>query len=219
MEEVKTKAVVLNGKDFKEADKIVSLFSLDYGKIVCKFNGVRKEKAKLKSLIQPFTLIDLECFKRGDFFTAKTGMVIDSYPKITTDFNKTICAYIVIEIIDKVLIKNKVEPEIFISLINCLDNLENTNPYLATISFIKEFFNSIGERLNDNLTSSHIYLDLDLGNFVEERTINSIEIDKRCYQVLNSGSASDNLSKMCLKMLNNVFKTKYDIELNSFSFL
>ena len=99
MEEIKTKGIILNSNDFGEADKLATVFSLEYGKIVVKFNGVRKQKAKLKSLAQPFSFVEIECFKRGDFFTVKTGLVVDSFPKITNNFTTTICAYIIMEII------------------------------------------------------------------------------------------------------------------------
>ena len=219
MEEIKTKAVVLAGKDFQEADKIMTLFTVDYGKVACKFNGVRKAKAKLKALIQPFTLIEVECFKRADFFTAKTGVVLDCYPKITADFKKTICAYIVVEIIDKILIKNKPEPEIFLNLLDCLTKIEEGDCYQATINFIQQFFNALGEKLINDIDSQRIYLDLDMANFSDSRTANSIEIDKKCYKALSCKEEQENVNKMCLKMLNNVFRAKYDIEINSFSFL
>ena len=219
MEEIKTKAIVLNSKDYHEADKIVSIFSADYGKINVKFHGVKKEKAKLKALIQPFTLIDIECMKRGDFFNAKTGMVITSFSKISQDYKKTICAYIIVEILNQILPKAKRETEIFIETLNSLANIEKSNHYIATISFIVNFFKHLGEGLNLDLTSNKIYLDLNFGNFSAERTANSIEIDKKCYLALTDYSDNENVNKMCLKMLNNVIKTKYDVEINSFSFL
>lgn len=261
MEEIKTKAIILNTNDYGEADKLATVFSLEYGKITIKFNGVRKQKAKLKPLTQPFCFVEIECFKHGDFFTAKTGLVVDNFPKITTDYTRTICAYIMMEIISKVLPKNKVEPNIFLMLSNSLDALETDNPYTTTIYFIMQFFDLLGESLTINLEDNHIFLDLDLGNFINFKTPNSIEVDKRCYSVLsaiadnrklnnpnmNDNSATfnqcdlninntisnntltdftksqeqytDSQYKMSLKMLNNVFRTKYDVELNSFSFL
>lgn len=237
MEEIKTKAIILNTNDYGEADKLATVFSLEYGKITVKFNGVRKQKAKLKPLTQPFCFVEIECFKRGDFFTAKTGLVVDNYPKITTNFARTICAYTIMEIIAKVLPKNKVEPKIFLAVSNALDNMETTNPYATTILFILQFFDLLGEKLLIDINDSHIFLDLDLGNFSNFKTPNSIEIDKKCYSVLSavSNNATADTSndknpklatnyndmqyKMCLKMLNNVFRTKYDTELNSFTFL
>ena len=120
MEEIKTKAIVLKTTDYGEADKIASLFSLEYGKISAKFVGVKRAKAKLRYLIQPFSFIELECMKRQDFYMVKTGGVIDSFPNIISDYSKTICGYIVVDIIDKILLKNKVEKDIFLLTANPL---------------------------------------------------------------------------------------------------
>jgi len=219
MEEIKTKAIVLNSKDFQDSDKIVSVFSADYGKISVKFNGVRKAKAKLKPLIQPFTLIDIECVKRGDFFNAKTGVVLSSFSRISIDYQKTICGFIIVEIINQILPKNKQESEIFIKTLKCLNELEEGNHYRATINFILGFIELLGEGVNLNLKSNRIFLDLSLGNFSEEKTFNCIEIDKKCYLNLSNPSENESLNKMSLKLLNNVLRVKYDKEINSFSFL
>lgn len=219
MEEISTKCIILNTSDFGEADKIASAFSLEFGKISIKFNGVRKQKAKLKFLIQPFSYIDIECLKRGDFYVAKTGALLDNFPKIVSNFSKTICAYIIMEIISKVMPKNKVEPELFLETIEALEALEHENEYRVVIGFIVNFFEILGENLTLDINSNRVYLDLNLGNFSHEKTINSIEVDKRCYLALSTFSENESTNKMALKMLNNIFKAKYDIEINSFSFL
>lgn len=236
MEEINTKVIILNTSDFGEADKIASAFSLDFGKISIKFNGVRKQTAKLKFLTQPFSYVDIECFKRGDFYTAKTGALIHNFPKILTNYQKTICAYIIMEIISKIMPKNKVEPEMFLLIVNSLDALENENEQRVTINFILKFFDILGENLVIDLNSNHIFLDLNVGNFSAEKTVNCIEIDKRCYRLLKEIKDEQNLfktneleearvvkqntlEKMTLKMLHNIFRAKYDMEINSFGFL
>ena len=145
--------------------------------------------------------------------------------KITNNFTTRICAYIIMEIIAKILPKNKVEPNIFLAVSNALDNMETNNPYTTTIYFILQFFDLLGETLSIDMADNHVFLDLDLGNFCNYKTPNSIEIDKKCYSVLSAvfnksqQEFPDALCKMTLKMLNNVFRTKYDIEINSFNFL
>ncbi|MBQ8430765.1 MAG: DNA repair protein RecO [Clostridia bacterium] len=218
MEEIKTKAIVLKTTDYGEADKIASLFSLEYGKISAKFVGVKRAKAKLRYLIQPFSFIELECMKRQDFYMVKTGGVIDSFPNIISDYSKTICGYIVVDIIDKILLKNKVEKDIFLLTARALKAIENSNPYRATIDYIIIFFDLLGEALNLELTEK-MFLDLNLGNFSANRSENCLEIDKKCYQNLSTDLKNENLNKMSLRLLHNIFKAKYDIELNSFSFL
>ena len=219
MQEIKTKGIILNTRDFGEADKIATLFSIDLGKIAVKFNGVRKEKAKLKALIQPFTFIEAECFKRGDFYTIKTGSVINNFPKIVSDYSKTICAYILLEIISKILPNNKAENEIFLLSVATLDKIEKSGHYQALIEFIINFELLLGEQLNLFATNDRVYLDKMVGDFTPTRNSTCIEIDKKVFNALIEPTDNESIQKTCLKLLNTILKLKYDVEINSFSFL
>ena len=53
--EQNTKAIILNTREYKEADKLATIFSRDLGKICVRFVGVAKPKAKLKANAQPFS--------------------------------------------------------------------------------------------------------------------------------------------------------------------
>ena len=66
--EQNTKAIILNTREYKEADKLATIFSRDLGKICVRFVGVAKPKAKLKANAQPFSYSDLELMRTGDFF-------------------------------------------------------------------------------------------------------------------------------------------------------
>ena len=50
--------LILKLIDYKDADKLASIFTLTSGVVLAKFVGVRKEKAKLKAIAQPFTFAD-----------------------------------------------------------------------------------------------------------------------------------------------------------------
>ena len=52
--EVKTDAVVLKAIDYKDNDKLLTLFSPSLGKITAGIKGVKKPKAKLAFAAQPF---------------------------------------------------------------------------------------------------------------------------------------------------------------------
>ena len=55
MSKTKVKALVLSEKDSKEKDKLVTLFSLEEGKLFVYFRGVKGDKAKLKAAKELFT--------------------------------------------------------------------------------------------------------------------------------------------------------------------
>lgn len=219
MEEIKTKAIIINTKDFNEADKIATIFTLEFGKVSAKFNGVKRAKAKLKPLVQPFTFVDLECFKRGDFYTVKTGAVLDSFSKIMKDYSKMMCAYIVLDIIGQILPKNKVEQDLFLLTINALKNIETTDSYQSLMEYIINFEKLLGEELNIFETDKRVYLDRFVGNFTETPNENTVEIDKKVFNALSIPTDNINTKKTCLKLLNTILKLKYDVELNSFSFI
>ena len=54
--EIKTEAIVLHTVDYKDNDKLLTLFSPTLGKITAGIRGVKKPTAKLAFAAQPFAL-------------------------------------------------------------------------------------------------------------------------------------------------------------------
>ena len=52
--DVKTEAIVLQTLDYKDNDKLLTLFSPTLGKITAGIRGVKKPKARLAFAAQPF---------------------------------------------------------------------------------------------------------------------------------------------------------------------
>lgn len=215
----KVKGVVLSTKDYKEADKIASIFSYEYGIISAKFVGVRKEKAKLKSLAQPFTLAEFELINKKDFNIVKQGLVMDSFPLIINDYNKTICAFILIDIIKSIVPINKPEQDLFLLTVNSLKQIEQEDGYQALIEFIINFEKIMGESLNIFTPNQKVYLDKIVGDFVPTPNHHTVEIDKKVFNALIVPTTNDLTKKSCLKLLNTVLSIKYDVDIKSFSFL
>ena len=217
--ETKVKGIILSTKDYLEADKIASIFSYEQGVIGAKFVGVKKEKAKLKALAQPFTLAEFELISKKDFNTVKTGIVIDNFPQIVSDYNKTICAFILVDIIKTILPKNKQESDLFLLSVNALKKIEQEDAMQALIEFIIQFIDELGEGLNLFDTDGKIYLDKMVADFTPKPTPDSVEIDKKVYKALMVPTNNESVKKTALKLLNTILLLKYDVELKSFSFI
>jgi len=217
--DTKVKGIILNTKDYKEADKIASIFSYELGIISAKFVGVKKEKAKLKALAQPFTLAEFELMSKKDFNTVKTGIVIDNFPQIISDYTKTICAFILMDIVKSIVIKNKPEPDLFLLTVNTLKQIEQEDAYQSLIEYIINFTSLMGEELNIFPTDKHVYLDKSIGDFVPTPNMYTVEIDKKVFNALSVPTNNDSIKKSCLKLLNTILASKYEVELTSFSFI
>ena len=217
--DTKVKGIILSTKDYLEADKIASIFSYEQGIISAKFTGVRKEKAKLKALAQPFTLAEFELMSKKDFYTVKTGTIIDNFPYIINDYAKTMCAFIVLDVITSILPKLKSEPNIFLLSANALKKIEQDDAHQSLIEFIIEFIDEMGEGLNLFQTQNKIYLDKSIGDFVPTPTMYSVEIDKTVFNALTIPTTNESIKKSCLKLLSTILAIKYEVELKSFSFI
>lgn len=99
----KTRGIVIRRQNIGEADKIITFYTANLGKIRAKANGVRKIDAKLAGHLELFMLSDL-IFARGrNLETITSAQVIKSHPAIRQNLQKTSFAYFVIELIEKLV--------------------------------------------------------------------------------------------------------------------
>jgi len=231
MTEEKVQGIVLKLTDYKEADKLASIFTLEQGIISAKFTGVKKEKAKLKALAQPFVFAEFNLTNKGNLKQIINATLLDNFYPILSDYNKTICAYIVLDIINTILPQNKAENELFILTLNTLKNIEKYNPFVATIDYILKFFtfSGIGLELPE---IDYVYFNKFSGEFEKTLTQNSVQIDKKIYAILKEINynakailAQDNNRepnekyKQILRLLHNIIFTKFNEEIKSFNFI
>lgn len=227
----KVQGIVLKLTDYKEADKLASIFTLEQGVISAKFTGVKKEKAKLKALAQPFVFAEFNINSKGNLKQVINATLMDNFYPILNDYNKTICAYIVLDIINTILPKNKPENELFVLTLNTLKNIEKHNEFVATIDYILKFFNFSGEAL-ELPEVDYVYFNKFNGEFETISSPNSVQIDKKIYAILKEINQNvntilqnaDNVNKtenykQILRLLHNIIFIKFNEEIKSFSFI
>ena len=67
--DIKTEGIVLRATDYKENDKLLTLFTPSLGKITAGIRGVKKAKAKLNFAAQPFAFCEYILAERGGRYT------------------------------------------------------------------------------------------------------------------------------------------------------
>ena len=222
--EERLKGIVLKTIDYKEADKLASIFTLEHGLISAKFTGVKKEKAKLKAFTQPFVFADFILNKSGNLRTVTSASLIDNFSGIIASYEKTICGYIVLDIIRSILPSEKEEKDVFLLTLSALKNIEEKDEKIATIDFILKFINFAGLGLSFDLDNI-IYLDKTTGNFTDKKEYNSVQIDKKVYSLIkniNDGIEvieKNNTFSQALRLLHNILYIKFNVDLKSFEFI
>lgn len=222
--EEKTQGLVLKLIDYKDADKLASIFTLDYGVLTAKFVGVKKEKAKLKAVAQPFTFADFNFTTRANNRVVAGASLIDNFYQLMTDYNKTICGYIILDIIKSILPEEKPEQNLFLLTISTLKNIEQNNEFVAVIDFVLKFLNFSGFGV-DLPKTEYVYFDRLTSDFVTTKTDLCSQIDKQVYATLRKifdGEIEEfntNTLKQILRLLNNIMLNRFGVEIKSFEFI
>jgi len=167
----KTKGIALHYYKYSESSVIAKIFTRDFGLQSFIINGVRQKKSKSKlGLLQPFTVLHLEMFKKS-----KTGLkrlkeinISQVFERIPFDINRQLMAVFISEVLLKVLIEDEKEEVLFSYIENVIVELENNQkiPNTYPLLFLFNLSSCLGfypSKLNAELP----YFDLQNGCFVE----------------------------------------------------
>lgn len=149
--ELTTKAVALRATDYKENDKYVLLYSLEYGKISVLARGIRKGSAKLRFAADQFCFGQYELVQTGDRFTLKTCEQLESFYSLREDILAYYAACVIAESIINYTEEGQSEPPIFVETLRALQSLScGTDPLRVTLRFMLKFFELNGIKLDLN---------------------------------------------------------------------
>lgn len=87
MVEYRTHAVVLKSTDLGEADRLISFYTRDFGRIDAVAIGSRRIRAKLAAHLEPLTISYVELAEKNRKVVT-TAMELEHFPKIRSDFEK-----------------------------------------------------------------------------------------------------------------------------------
>lgn len=108
-----TQGFVFKKEDFGEADRIFSVFTKDFGRLELIGRGIRKISSKLKGKVEIFSFLNLE-FVRGKYQKILTqAEEILIFPELKKNFSKTILAFQISEILDRLIKEEEREEKIF----------------------------------------------------------------------------------------------------------
>lgn len=123
MKSYKTEAVILKRTSLGEADRIITLFSRDYGKITAVAKGVRKITSKRSAHLELFTHIRVQLveWKTMDIITEVAPQ--QTFPSLRQNYAKMTTAFWIIEEIERLCGEHQEHEQIFALLIKALSYL------------------------------------------------------------------------------------------------
>lgn len=146
MEEIRTKGVVIDAIDYKEYDKIITIFTLELGVIKAVVKGVKRPTAKMRFAGQILCFGEFILSKRGDMYTVITLDLVESFFEIAYNYEKFLLSVDFIKIVKFV---NKYNPDsselfvVFVAILNVLLKTQTDNN-VVYIKFLIETLKALG---------------------------------------------------------------------------
>lgn len=110
---VKTRAVVIKNKDYKENDKLVTIFSESHGKVNVIVRGAKRVKNSKLPLTLPFSFCDYVLYKGKTMFTLNEGSIIESFQDFLKDLETLTYTTYILELIDIALVEEEPNYKVF----------------------------------------------------------------------------------------------------------
>ncbi|MGQ0811195.1 MAG: DNA repair protein RecO [Nitrospiraceae bacterium] len=135
---VKTTAITLRSRKWGEADRIVTFYTLELGKVRGVARGARRMKSRFGSTLEPFALCHLNLFEKpGDsLFRILQVDLLQSFGKLREDLALMSAAARMVNLVAAVTADSDPEPRLFDTLKSALQSLLTCrDPALTTMLF------------------------------------------------------------------------------------
>ena len=153
--EVKLNAIVTRAIDYKDNDKILTLYSLEKGRLSANIKGVKKPKAKLKFASEPFCFAEFILAEKSNRYTVINASFKNSFYNLRLNLTKYYLSSVVSDVINNLIEDGVSDSLFFVDVIQtvtsiCFDNNEKTT--LAV--FLYKLADYLGYGFNDTACCS-----------------------------------------------------------------
>ncbi|MBO7238026.1 MAG: DNA repair protein RecO [Elusimicrobiaceae bacterium] len=130
--------IVIFRQDFREADRVIALYTRDHGRISLRVPGVNRAKGKLKALSEPFVCGEYRIYQRSatTLGTITGGKIQSVFPHLRTQLKRQIIAMHCCELIMRLTPLHQPSEQKYNLLRQLLTELDNSEP---TPAFVPAF--------------------------------------------------------------------------------
>ena len=106
-------AIVLKHRDYGEADRLLTIYTRQKGKLIVIAKGVRKVRSKKGGHLEPFTHTSLQLAAGRTWNLVSQAEAQDFFPNLTADLEKLGYASYAVELVDRFAYEEEENPQIF----------------------------------------------------------------------------------------------------------
>ena len=217
----RTRAVFFKKENLREADKLFTVYTEKFGKILVLGKSIRKIKSKLAAGAQLFCLSEIEFIQGRAYKTLTDVILINKFEKVLTDYQKLELAYEMSDNLNSFLPLEQKDLKIWQLLLSFLKNFDNFSLNCQDSCFEKHlfyyyfflwnFFSALGYK--PQLYSCLICKKRLCGNSFWFLTNHGSIVCKDCFREIDSKMQKEaiKISPETIKVLRVFLESKFDI--------
>ena len=185
MRNFKTEGIIIRRRDYKDADRILTIMTRNHGKIAVQGSGIRRIPSRRSPHVELLNHCIVTLYQGRAFPILTEAQTIESFSEIKGDLDRVGLAYHLCELVDGLCPEDQENPGVFVLLKNTLTLLtrleQEDEPQMQTQKkkIIREFEIDLLTRLGYWDTADTITEHIDIDSFVEnimERKLKSKKI-------------------------------------------
>jgi DNA repair protein RecO (recombination protein O) len=131
----RTEAVVLRRGDLGEADRILTVYSPEHGKLRLVAKGVRKVRSRKAGHLEPFTRVELQIARGHDLDVITQAEAADLHTGLHRDLERFGYAAYVVELMDRFTVQEGESRALYRLLVDTLDRLAEPSEPAAVVAY------------------------------------------------------------------------------------
>lgn len=196
--------IVINKRDFGEADRYITVFTENFGKIVFLLKGIRKSKKRELSSVDALALSKFTFYRKGENYTVSNFLGLDSYMEIKSDLDNLGIVLYILAILNEILVENNRKKSLYNITLKTLD-------YLKTSKDKRNNYILVGYYLYYLIKDEGLKIEMGEGdNFSYEKSRFLVENEKYTYRI---SQAEKNIVELFVTgKVRNIIEGKYLFE-------
>jgi len=121
---IKTQGIILKKADLSDTDRLLTIYTQKFGKILVRAKGIGKAESKLKSLIEPFNIYEFSLAKSKNIDVLAGSFPIKEFIYLRQNLEALSLAIYFAELIDKLIPAPEGDEKIWALVVSALNYLE-----------------------------------------------------------------------------------------------
>lgn len=131
----RAQGVVLRHVEVGEADRILSFYTLEYGKLQAIAKGIRKMRSRKAGHLEPFSRVELMLAKGRNLDVISQAEAQSTYENLRADLKLIAYAAYIVELLDRFTYEEGENRPLYNLLVNTLSRLDECSPAQTVVHY------------------------------------------------------------------------------------